>query len=133
VTADDPRVLAEKVKSVRSASNRVLSQYRWLYPMGYERAVRDVEKVTVTGERGIDDLLVSTHGARRALEDASKHVAVALSELHAAENDIRKALGRHDPREGFTALRYPRTATRADLAESREAQGRRKDRGEAVP
>ena len=133
MSADDPRVLAEHIKNIRSSANKVSHTYRWLYPMGYERAVRYGEKVTVSGVKGNDDLLISTYGARRCLEEVTRRVADAEESLRLAEISMRQALGRADPREGFEQLRYPRSATRADMAEAHEARLRRHDRGEAIP
>ena len=133
MSAPDPRVLNERLNNIRGSLSRIPAEYAWLYPMGYERSVRDGEKVTVSGVRGNDDLIISTYAARRALEEASRKVSDAEDLLRLAEGDLRKALGRHDPREGFEALRYPRSATRADLAEAKAAKERRIERGEALP
>lgn len=67
---------------------------------------------------------------RRTLESAPKRLAEADSLVASIEPRIASAMDRLDPRERPEPLRYPRTASATDLAESKAAQQRRILRGE---
>jgi hypothetical protein len=76
---------------------------------------------------------VSAHARiRRAMERIPRHLADAENALKAAESELLSSMDRLDPREGFTPLRFPVTASAADLEESKAAQARRKEAGEVV-
>lgn len=69
---------------------------------------------------------------RRTLERAPRTLAEMESQAIAIERSISKAMDRLDPPPGFDALRFPVSASPADLEESREAQRRRRERGEDI-
>lgn len=115
------------------------------YASAYEASLRprvgeSAGKVTAsevsdpTGEVGFDHPAIrrptSHAGIRRALEGCGRHMADAENSMKAAEREILKAMDRLDPREGFEPLRYPVSVSQADLEASREAQARRKERGD---
>ena len=69
---------------------------------------------------------------RRTLERAPKTLATIESDVIAIERLISKAMDKLDPPPGFEALRFPVSASQADLEESRAAQKRRRERGEDI-
>lgn len=69
---------------------------------------------------------------RRTLERAPKTLANVESEVIGIERQISKGMDRLDPPPGFQALRFPVSASQADLEESRAAQQRRRERGEDI-
>lgn len=67
---------------------------------------------------------------RKELENAPTTLQGADNMISGIAKKIELAMERLSPREGFQALRYPRSASDADLEEAREAQQRRTERGE---
>lgn len=109
-----------------------------LQPRVGEKAgkVTSSEVADPTGSVGFDHPKadrVSAHARiRRSMERIPRHLADAENALKAAESELLAAMDRLDPKESFQPLRFPVTASNADLEESKAAQARRRAEGEVV-
>lgn len=131
-----PSVIARNAREVREQASRIVLEYRWVHGAAHARTVGDQAHVHTTSVNNPTlDLATSKDKAamRRALSRAAKALEAAQAELKSCEHLLRQATSHERERVEFEALRYPRTATRADLAEGAQAQARRHARGEGVP
>jgi hypothetical protein len=139
VTARSPRAFANDVAQTRSRVWSTLDElpalYREAHDAAHERIVGDSVGKIMSG--GVSDPTATIVGdpmaqrlsaqaaLRRVLEQAPKRLAELENAAAILDRQIRRAMDRLDPAEGFVPLRFPRTASEADLDEARAAQRRR--------
>lgn len=137
------RVVSESFANMKRLYEELPAMYEQAYLASHSQAVRAEGGKVMTGrpsnptEQVVGDPLDAKRpGAqaaiRRQLEGAPKKLAMAENSVSAVEKTIAAAMDRLDPRAGFEALRYPRTASDADLEESAAAKERRKERKEDI-
>jgi len=146
-----PEALEAEIRELIQSLGHLMHEYSWSHGVAYSRQV--VDQAHVSGGRGDrdGDMLRSAaegrtvdakrsvaydHSALRdALRQTSRKVRRVQSDIDAKVDLLRSSIEKDERRHGpmFDALRNPRTASNADLAESREARVRRRDRGEAIP
>lgn len=108
-------------------------EYRWTHGVAMNKSQGDTVKVAAGTSDPTVSVFLSKRGSRRACEKANQAVVDADKAVRAALGGLGRALALADPAPGFEPLRYKADATRADIAEAREAQARRFARGEGVP
>lgn len=121
---------------IEHAARRVSREFEWLSGAAHDRTVGDDVRVRSHAADPTGGLIASDHKqkARDALTEAHELMLDALSRLKQAENRMLKMLDHFDPPDvKFDQLRFPRSATIADLDDARKAQARREGRDEAVP
>lgn len=146
MTAPTPRQFEIDVARTLARLKRHLAELPLLYEQAYgashDRVVRaSAGKITkgrsdpteqIVGDP-LDPLRPGAQAAiRRALERAPKKLAELENEVLSIEREISRTLDRLDPAPGFEPLRFPVSASNADLDESRAAQARRRARGEDI-
>lgn len=146
MTAPTPRqfelAIAQTLARLRRHMAELPEIYERAYGASHDRVVRaSTGKITKgrsdpTEQIVGDPLDAQRPGAqaaiRRALERAPKKLAELENDLVSIEREISRAMDRLDPAQGFEPLRFPVSATNADLDEARAAQERRVARGEAM-
>jgi hypothetical protein len=131
-----PAQIQRIVKELREQASRITLEYRWVHGAAHARTVGDQAHVHTTSVNDpTQDIATGKDKAsmRRALGRASKALDTAQAELKSCEHLLKQATAHERERVQFEALRYPRTATRDDLAEGEAAKGRRHARGEGIP
>jgi hypothetical protein len=137
------RVCAESFANIKALYAELPELYERAYLASHSQAVRAEGGKVMTGrpsnptEQVVGDPLDPKRpGAqasiRRTLELAPRKLANAENSVSSIEKAVSTAMDRLDPRETPVALRFPRTASDADLEESAEAKKRRKDRHEDI-
>ena len=148
MTAPTPRQFEKMIEQTRKGMNRRLDELlevymgeHGAYETSHERVVRENAGKVMSGgasdpTAGIvgDPLDRERPGLQRAirkqLEDVEGTLSAAENMINGITVKITKAMDRLDPREGFEALRYPISVSQAQLEESKQAQERRKTRGD---
>ncbi len=129
MSAPRPQQLRTRVADVRALVTVIATEYEWVYRAAYDRVVREEAKVATGAPTDPTGELATSRGAMRAaLRRADRDLRGVSDQLREIERRLAGALERLEPRERPEA-RFPRTASDADLAEARAAQGRRTDRG----
>lgn len=146
-----PDMLELEIRDLIQSLGHLMHEYRWCHGVAYSRQV--VDQAHVSGgrpDRDGDLLRQATEGKdveakrstafdhshlREALRFTVKKVRRIQSDVDAKVDLLRSSIEKDERRHGpmFDALRNPRTASNSDLAESRDARTRRRDRGEAIP
>lgn len=135
------RVLAECMANIKRMLEELPEVYERAYLASHSQARRaEGGKIMSGGPSNPTEQIVgdpldakrpgSQASIRRQLELAPRKLVNAENSISAIEKSVSKAMDRLDPRAGFEALRFPRTASQADLDESAAAQERRKERKE---
>jgi hypothetical protein len=134
VTAPTPAVFEEQCAMVVMMLKELQQEYRWAHGVAHSPAVGDDVKVaTGSPSDPTATVLLSKRSARRSLEDAAQALTKCEKLVNGSLGSLSKALRLVDPTPRFEPLRYKADATRADIAEARQAQARRYARGEGVP
>lgn len=146
-----PEQFEAELKELIQALGYLAHEYRWCHGVAYSRQI--VEQAQVSGgrpDRDGDMLRAAANGERvqaqksvafehSALRDSLrftvKKVRRVHSDIDAKVDLLRAGIEKDERRHGptFDPLRMPRTASRKDLEESREARSRRRERGEDIP
>jgi hypothetical protein len=137
-SSPDPRVVKELALSVVTQVGLVVGHYRWLHSAANDRTVGDDVRGDRAKKHAADPtggLIASEHkgSARDTLYQAHEDLASVLADLKAIEAHLLKALDGFDPRPTPSPLAYPRTALRSDVEAAKQAQSRRKTRGDDIP
>jgi hypothetical protein len=136
MTVPSPGEFDASVRAIIEQAQRIRIEYRWNHGAAFDRAVGDQAKVQVsspndpTGELATDK---SRSAMRKQMYRAADAIEKALDELAVATGALKAGAARDPGGIRFEALRNPRSATRADLAESAAAAERRAERGESIP
>lgn len=133
MTAEKIPVFSEHIELVRDLLLELRTEYRWAYGVSHAKSVGDEVKVSGGTSDPTMTVLLSKRSARRACEEANQAVLDAEKDVRDALARLSKALRLVEPPPRFEPLRYKADATRADMREAREAQLRRRLRGEGVP
>ena len=136
MTVPTPAEIDASIRTMVEHLRTIKTEYRWVHGAAFSRAVADEAKVQVTSPNDPTGELATDRGRslmRRQMYRASEAVEEALTELSRATGALRSAAPPDPGGIRFEALRNPRSASRADLAEARAAQERRELRGEAIP
>lgn len=131
--AREPRAVAKSLEKARSLAKTLTTAYAHVYPLGYTPGAGDGVKVSTSVSDPTGGAVVSTRAVavRSLLEDADDHVQRAVDELHQALRALKSATRTAGARRAEPEpLRFPRTASDADLKALRAAQDRRRERGE---
>lgn len=137
------RKVAESFANLKKLLEELPELYERAYLASHSQPVRAQGGKVMTGrpsnptEQVVGDPLDTKRpGAqaaiRKQLELAPRKLVNAENSISAIEKTVTKAMDRLDPREGFEALRFPRSASDADLQESAEAKERRIKRHEDI-
>lgn len=150
MTTPRPDDLERDVRTLIASLGHLMHEYRWAHGVAYSRQVTDEAHVANSRRDPDGDMLraadagqdVDPHRSvafdhaslRGGLTETARHVRRIMSETDAKVDMLRVRIEKDERRHGpmFDALRNPRTETRAELDERRQAQLRRRLRGEAI-
>lgn len=133
-----PEQFEKECRTVVQFLGYLAHEYRWAYGVAHSKQVgtnalgvriktSDPPDPTFSGMNG-------HHKLRDVLEEACTNISETRRHVQDDVHDVRRALFKDEVPHGplFDALRNPRTATRADKREAREAQMRRRERRESI-
>ncbi len=136
------RVLSESFANLKRLYEELPEVYERAYLASHSQSVRAEGGKVMTGRSDPTEQIVgdpldpkrpgAQAAIRRQLEVAPRKLAQAENSVSSIERTVQTAMDRLDPRAGFEALRFPRTASDVDLEESASAKERRKERGEDI-
>ena len=138
MTAPSIRQLNRTLAEVRTALVQLEEAYGWAYSAAYTRGVVGDAGPITRGEASdpTGGVVASAQRdrIRRALRAAHRHLDEATRELKTSEYKLRVALEATDPPPTADLRSEDKyRVSRDELAASRAAQDRRRDRGEHLP
>ena len=132
-----PAELERTLGDIIASCQRIRSEYKWVAGLAYGQNVGESSGKVSNSAKPDPTGSVATSPQKAAMRSrasqATERTKDALGLLRGAEQALKRATAYEPERVAFVALRFPRTATRADLKDSREARIRRAERQEEIP
>lgn len=122
--------IAHELRLVHDAhGDELLNAYGWASSYALSPNVGESAKVRAVAADPTGAVAGSKERDITAVIEAAKEITDAVDGLRRARARLERVM-RHGERDGYEPeRRFPRTASNADLAEAREAQGRRRMAG----
>jgi len=127
-----PQAFEAELRDLVKEAALLAAEYRWVYSAAYGQASGEGLGVSGSSEDQVAGMVIESdqrNKARGAMVGAREKLRDARSKVREAETRLGKVVPKPRPQIEFEG-RHPRSVSRAELREAREAQERRQARGE---